>query len=102
MFMRDKVPRDAQARDGAVVEVTVTVDGKKIGVARHTTVAAALAVAQGIGGTRVSIGGAARAPFCGMGVCQECRVTVDGRAYVLACQTVCRDDMCIETEHVRS
>jgi D-hydroxyproline dehydrogenase subunit gamma len=41
----------------------------------------------------------ARAPFCGMGVCQECRVTVDGRAYVLACQTVCRDGMRVETEH---
>ncbi|HGI7054042.1 TPA: 2Fe-2S iron-sulfur cluster-binding protein, partial [Klebsiella aerogenes] len=36
-----------------------------------------------------------RAPFCGMGVCQECRVTVDGLR-VLACQTLCRSDMQIE------
>lgn len=99
MSMRDEVSGAAQARDGAAAELTVTVDGRKIGVARYTTVAAALTLAHGIGGTRVSIGGAARAPFCGMGVCQECRVTVDGRAYVLACQTVCRDGMRVETEH---
>jgi hypothetical protein len=36
-----------------------------------------------------------RAPFCGMGVCQECRVTVNGRR-VLACQTECQPDMVIE------
>lgn len=102
MFMRETLPRDAHSHDGTVAELTVTVDGRKIGVARYTTVAAALAVAQGIGGTRVSAGGAARAPFCGMGVCHECRVTVDGRAYVLACQTICRDDMRIETELARS
>jgi predicted molibdopterin-dependent oxidoreductase YjgC len=99
MFMRDKLSRAAHARDDAMAELNVTIDGVKVGVARYTTVAAALAMAQGIGATRVSVGGMARAPFCGMGVCQECRVTVDGRAYVLACQTVCRDGMRVETEH---
>ncbi|HCI6741169.1 TPA: (2Fe-2S)-binding protein, partial [Klebsiella variicola subsp. variicola] len=39
-----------------------------------------------------------RAPFCGMGVCQECRVTVDGLR-VLACQTLCRAGMQIERSH---
>lgn len=99
MFRRDSASRDAHASDGTALELTVTIDGVKVGVARYTTVAAALSIARGIGGTRVSTGGMARAPFCGMGVCQECRVRVDGRAYVLSCQTVCRDDMCIETEH---
>jgi succinate dehydrogenase/fumarate reductase-like Fe-S protein len=32
-----------------------------------------------------------------MGVCHECRVTVNGRAHVLACQTLCSDGMQIET-----
>jgi aerobic-type carbon monoxide dehydrogenase small subunit (CoxS/CutS family) len=32
-----------------------------------------------------------------MGVCQECRVTVDGRAHVLSCQTLCRDGMQVVT-----
>lgn len=78
--------------------VTVTVDGKRIAVAPQTTVAAALTLALGIGGTRLSTSGTPRAPFCGMGVCQECRVTVDGRTHALACQTVCRDGMRVETE----
>ncbi len=98
MFTREKVFCAAHADDGAVADLTVTVDDVRVGVARYTTVAAALTIARGIGGTRVSIGGTARAPFCGMGVCQECRVKVDGRAHILACQTVCREGMRIETE----
>lgn len=53
-----------------------------------TTVAAALAMA-GADITRISVGGMPRAPVCGMGICQECRVTINGRAHQLACQTLC-------------
>ena len=60
-------------------------------------VGAATATTAGAGVTRRSVGGALRAPVCGMGVCQECRVTVNGRANVLACQTLCSDGMQIET-----
>lgn len=60
-------------------------------------VGASPAMTAGTGVTRRSVGGALRAPLCGMGVCQECRVTVNGRAHVLACQTLCRDGMQIET-----
>jgi succinate dehydrogenase/fumarate reductase-like Fe-S protein len=35
--------------------------------------------------------------LCGMGICQECRVTIDGRAHALACQTACRDGQIIQT-----
>ncbi|QCP53787.1 (2Fe-2S)-binding protein [Trinickia violacea] len=78
-------------------QVAVTVDGQALHVPVHTTVAAALALADGIRGSRMSVTGEPRAMLCGMGVCQECRVTVDGCAHVLACQTVCRDGMTIET-----
>jgi succinate dehydrogenase/fumarate reductase-like Fe-S protein len=33
-----------------------------------------------------------------MGVCGECRVTVDGRAHRLGCQTLCAPDMEIRTD----
>lgn len=36
-----------------------------------------------------------RAPFCGMGICQECRVTINGLRR-LACQTLCQAGMRIE------
>jgi succinate dehydrogenase/fumarate reductase-like Fe-S protein len=58
------------------------------------TVAAALALS-GDERTRTSCSGAPRAAFCGMGICQECRVTIDGRRQ-LACQTLCRDGMRVE------
>lgn len=32
-------------------------------------------------------------PLCGMGVCQQCRVTIDGQPHQVACQTLCRDGM---------
>jgi D-hydroxyproline dehydrogenase subunit gamma len=41
---------------------------------------------------RISVSGAHRSGLCGMGVCFECRVIVDGKV-VRACQTGCRDGM---------
>lgn len=35
--------------------------------------------------------------YCGMGVCYECLVTVNGVANTRACQTVAEDQMTIET-----
>lgn len=37
--------------------------------------------------------GDARGLFCGMGVCQECRMQIDGRSGVRACMTPVRDSM---------
>ena len=47
--------------------------------------------------SRLSVTGQPRTPFCGMGICGECRVTVDGEAGVLACLTPCRDGMHVRT-----
>lgn len=76
--------------------VSVIVDGEPLAVPAFTTVAAALAM-RGAGPTRRSVSGEPRTALCGMGVCHECRVTVDGRAHVLGCQTLCRDGLSIET-----
>lgn len=73
----------------------LTLDGRPLRVAAGTTVAAALALG-GDGTTRTSVSGQRRAPLCGMGVCQECRVTIDGQRR-LACQTLCREGMQVET-----
>ena len=70
-------------------------DGKALRVQAGITVAAALAH-QPPGFSRLSVSGQARAPFCGMGICHECRLMVDGRRR-LACQTLCSDGMRVET-----
>jgi sarcosine oxidase subunit alpha len=41
---------------------------------------------------------AARGGFCGMGVCQECRVTVDGLPDRRACMTAVREGMKVVTD----
>jgi predicted molibdopterin-dependent oxidoreductase YjgC len=81
---------------GANECVRVTIDARTVEVEAGTTVVAVLAIA-GLCGTRTSVGGQPRAALCGMGVCHECRVTIDGRAHVLACQTLCRDGQIIQT-----
>jgi predicted molibdopterin-dependent oxidoreductase YjgC len=75
--------------------IELTLDGRRLQLAEGTTVAAALALG-GDGCSRTSVSGQRRAPFCGMGICQECRVSIDGQRR-LACQTLCRDGMQVET-----
>ena len=75
--------------------VEVQVDGTRVRIPVGSSVAAALAQ-QPPGRTRLSVSGQWRAPLCGMGVCHECRVLVNGRER-LACQTVCEDGMLIAT-----
>jgi aerobic-type carbon monoxide dehydrogenase small subunit (CoxS/CutS family) len=75
--------------------IELSVDGRPFSVEVGSTVAAALYLGSD-GNSRTSVSGQRRAPFCGMGVCQECRVMIDGQRR-LACQTVCRNGMCVET-----
>ncbi|MGE7956673.1 2Fe-2S iron-sulfur cluster-binding protein [Pseudomonas sp. NPDC089530] len=72
----------------------IYLDHQALSVGAGLSVAAALA-ASGDERTRTSCTGQPRAPFCGMGICQECRMTIDGRRQ-LACQTLCREGMHVE------
>lgn len=76
--------------------VTVLVDGVPRTLAAGSSVAAALAACMPYGARR-SVSGEARAAFCGMGICHECRCTIDGRRR-LACQTLCVDGMRVESD----
>lgn len=75
--------------------VEVQVGEVRVRIVKGSSVAAALAQ-QPPGLTRQSVSGQWRAPLCGMGVCHECRVLINGRER-LACQTVCEDGMHIAT-----
>ncbi len=76
--------------------ITLTINARAVHVAQGTTVAAAIA-RSGNGTTRRSVTGMPRAPVCGMGVCQECRVNINGRDHQLACQTLCAPGMEVVT-----
>lgn len=47
---------------------------------------------------RRSVSGQARMPLCGMGVCFECRVRIDGVAQQRACMVPVRDGMQVITD----
>jgi sarcosine oxidase subunit alpha len=73
----------------------VTVNGRPVDVPEGSMLSAAVAIA---GGYRRSVTGEARGALCGMGICFECRVTVDGRAHVRSCQVPCRAGMEVRTD----
>ena len=80
------------------VPVAITVDGKTLGAWAGDTVAAAL-LAAGIDHCRTTpVSGAPRAPYCLMGVCFDCLVTVNGTRGVRACLTDVREGDVITTE----
>ena len=81
--------------------VTVVFEGRQITARRGETIAAALA-AQGIIGLRTTRTGAERSLFCGMGVCQDCRVVVDGKHAMRACMTKIIAPMRIERQPPRA
>jgi sarcosine oxidase subunit alpha len=76
--------------------ITMMVNGRTLAVEEGATVAAAL-LTDGVSAFRASPTGDVRAPLCGMGICFECRVTIDGVAHRRACMTVARPGMNVTT-----
>lgn len=78
-------------------KVTLYIDGCSISVPPGTTVAAAVEIA-GQARLRRSIGRQPRGVLCGMGVCFECRVTINGVPHCRSCQTLCVEAMEVLTD----
>ena len=81
--------------DAAIVRVCI--DGEMVDARGSMTVVAAMVSAGKMYSGR-SVNGARRFALCGMGVCQECRINLDGREHSLACQVYCRSGMVISTD----
>ena len=77
--------------------VTISVNAQAVTVAAGTIVAAALAQA-GVTRFRRSVHGESRGPLCGMGVCFECRVTINGQPHCRSCLTLCEPGMEVRTD----
>lgn len=76
--------------------VQITVNGSTMQVEPDVTVAAALLNA-GIWNLRESVQTEPRGPLCGMGICYECRVTINGIEHRRACLRVVEPGMEITT-----
>jgi glycine/D-amino acid oxidase-like deaminating enzyme len=90
-------PNGSQRNYRVPDSITVLIDGRPHEVPDGVTVVAALALAQQ-SRTRTSRTGEPRGPLCGMGICAECRVVIDGVANQLGCQVFCRSGMEISTD----
>jgi predicted molibdopterin-dependent oxidoreductase YjgC len=74
-------------------------DGEAIAAFAGETVAAAL-FAAGRRTLRITaVGGTPRGFFCGMGVCFDCLVIIDGEPSRRACLTFATEGMRVETQH---
>jgi sarcosine oxidase subunit alpha len=77
--------------------VTVVVNGLPVTMPAGSLVSAAI-LTTGITTFRRSALGEPRGPLCGMGICFECRVTIDGEQHCRSCQTICKDGMDVRTD----
>jgi predicted molibdopterin-dependent oxidoreductase YjgC len=78
--------------------VTITVDGQDLTALAGEPIAATL-LAHGITVCRTAPdSGELRGPFCAVGRCPDCLMTVDGELNVRTCVTPVRDGMRVETQ----
>ncbi|HKF60721.1 MAG TPA: FAD-dependent oxidoreductase [Dongiaceae bacterium] len=81
---------ELRGKGGALIaedaRIAIDFEGQALSARRGETLAAALSAA-GIRELRLTRRGEPRGIFCGMGVCQECLVEIDGRANQRACMT---------------
>jgi predicted molibdopterin-dependent oxidoreductase YjgC len=83
--------------DDRRLRIRLRMDGEEVTADPGWTVAALL---ERLGRTaaRRSVLGERRAPLCGMGLCFECRVTIDGERHRRGCQVLCREGMEVVTD----
>ncbi len=78
--------------------VTLDVDGAPLEAFCGESVAAALLAAGRRTLRTTSRRGEPRGLFCGIGLCFDCVMTIDGRPNVRACRTPVRDGMRVRTQ----
>jgi len=77
-------------------QVRLMINGHAVDAPIGASVAAAIAMLDVH--VRRSPSGERRAPLCGMGVCFECRVRIDGIAQQRACMVEAREGMQVRTD----
>jgi D-hydroxyproline dehydrogenase subunit gamma len=88
----------ARLPETRVKTVSLTIEGKRVEARPGDTVAAAM-LAVGFEHCRTTpISGAPRAPYCMMGVCFECLVTIDGVGNRQGCLVAVREGMRVELQ----
>lgn len=77
--------------------ITLRINNQEISVVEGSSVATAV-FASDAKFFRRSVSGEPRFPLCGMGICFECRVSIDGVKHQRSCQILAENGMEIETD----
>ncbi|MCP4308971.1 MAG: (2Fe-2S)-binding protein, partial [bacterium] len=85
------------AASSATDTVAIDFEGEVVRARRGESLAASL-TGNGVRAFRTTRTGASRGVFCGMGVCQDCLVEVDGRANQRACMVMVDGPMQVRRE----
>jgi predicted molibdopterin-dependent oxidoreductase YjgC len=78
-------------------DVTFQLNGRPASAEAGSSVAAAV-LANGVRAFRRSVTGEPRGPVCAMGICYECRLSIDGRAHQKSCQITLAAGMVVQTD----
>ncbi len=77
--------------------VTLSVNGQRVVVPAGSMVSTAVALA-GVTTYRRSVTGEPRAPLCGMGICFECCVRINGLPHCRSCLILSESGMEVQTD----
>jgi sarcosine oxidase subunit alpha len=77
--------------------LNLTINNQIFTVSEGSTVATAI-FESNAENFRRSVSGESRFPLCGMGVCFECRVSINGVKHQRSCQTLATEGMIVETD----
>ncbi len=81
-----------------IVWLTLSIDGQEVSVPKGETVAAAMLLQEKTRFRQSLVSGSDRAPYCLMGACFECLVTIDGVKNRQACMCPVADGMVVERQ----
>jgi len=84
--------------DPGLKPVMLSIDGEPVTASQTDSVAAALLASGRVSCRTTAVSRAARAPYCMMGVCFDCLVTIDGEGNRQACLVRVREGMRVETQ----
>lgn len=94
---RGRIPLGRNAGITRGGQLSIVLDGESVDAFEGETVAAVIVARDGLL-TRTTPSGQPRGVYCGMGVCFECLVTIDGAANSRACMTLVADGMKINRQ----
>ena len=90
---------DDPIRPAATIPLAISLDGERLEGVAGQSIAGVILASGRLGFRRTSSAGRPRGIFCGIGVCFDCLVEVDGARDVRACQRRAVDGNVVVTQH---